>query len=120
MQIPGSEELREFLFSLLTEEDKQRARFGKKVIDHKKMEAFEQLFGWLLENAVETGTRIRADRFHPFPLSGFIAVTGERIKLTPLVDMETAFKEVSNLEVSSNGEEVMLILTFNGMANYEL
>ena len=120
MQIPESEELREFLFSLLTEEEKQRIRFGKKVINEKKMEAYEQLFGWMLENALETGARIRADRFHPFPLSGFIAVTGKQIKLAPLVNMETAFNEVSNLEVSSNGEEVMLILTFNGMANYEL
>ena len=115
-ELPSSEEVRRVIFDSLSKEEIELIKNGKEKIDYEKIEAYYDILRKVEECYEEGQFSIRNGLFEPFPLSGFIMLTGNELTFSDIDDVKEALQKVSNIEITKYGDgEVGVILTFNGV-----
>ena len=115
-ELPSSEEVKRAIFDALSKEEMELIRHGKEKIDYEKAEAYYDILRKVEERHEDGGCSIRNGLFEPFPLSGFIMLTGNELTFSDINDVKEALQKVSNIEITKYGDgEVGVILTFNGV-----
>lgn len=115
-ELPSSEEVRRVIFNSLSKEEMELIKNGKEKIDYEKIEAYYDILRKVEECYEEGQFSIRNGLFEPFPLSGFIMITGNKLTFSNIDDIKGALRRVSNIEIAKYGDgEVGVTLTFNGV-----
>ena len=115
-ELPSSDEVRRVIFNSLSKEEMELIKNGKEKIDYEKIEAYYDILRKVEECCEEGQFSIRNGLFEPFPLSGFIMLTGNELTFSDIDDVKEALQKASNIEITKYGDgEVGVILTFNGV-----
>lgn len=109
---------RRLLESLMTDELVDLVRNGKRIVNQKKVEAFEAILNAVLEDQEKTGTfnvkYALCDKFNP--LSGFISIVGNPIALSSIDKVREHIGELSYISFENySDEETSIMLGFNNV-----